>query len=92
MSQRKREQVNIKRVIVGVIVEIAIMALEILCCLLPMPWRLIVPIAIGARAIITKAIRYVKSPPTTPIVYCNGIKETKARTARKKTDHKGNGG
>lgn len=92
MAQRKREQVNKKKVIVGVIIEIVIMATEILCCLLPMPWRLAVPIAIGARSIIAKAVRYVKSPPTTPIVYCSGVKEPKNRSStRKKAESKNNG-
>lgn len=69
---KKKRQINKGKVIFGVTVEIVIMSIEILCCLLPMPWRLVVPIVIGARSIIAKAVRYVKSPQTPPVVYCNG--------------------
>lgn len=72
MARRKSKQPNKAKIAVAVIIEIVIMAIEILCCLLPMPWRLVVPIVIGARAIIAKAVRYVKSPQTPPVVYCNG--------------------
>lgn len=72
MARKKNNRNNKGKIAVAVIIEIVIMATEILCCLLPMPWRLVVPIVIGARAIISKAIRYVKTPSATPIVYCNG--------------------
>lgn len=76
MARKKRNQINKGKLIFAVIIEIVIMAIEILCCLLPMPWRLVVPIVIGARAIISKAIRYAKTPHTSPVVYCNGNTRT----------------
>lgn len=72
MARKKQPRINKGKLIFTVTIEIVIMAIEILCCLLPMPWRLVVPIIIGARAIIAKAVRYVKSPQTPPVVYCNG--------------------
>jgi len=50
------------KVIRAVIIETVIMTVEILCCLMPMPWRLIVPIIIGARSIIMQAIRKSREP------------------------------
>lgn len=89
VGKQKRSQARKSKIILGVIIEIAIMATEILCCLLPMPWRLAVPIIIGARAIINKAIRYVRTPQASPVVYCNGV--SAPHNERKRTESKGYG-
>ena len=35
--------------------EIIIMSLGVLCCVMPLPWRLVVPIVIGTRSILLRA-------------------------------------
>lgn len=64
IRKRKALPPNVKghKVLIAVITELVIMVAEILCCLLPMPWRLVVPIIIGARAIILRAIRNYREP------------------------------
>lgn len=47
-----RGKLHVVRVI---LTEIIIMTVSVLCCVMPMPWRLIVPIIIGARSILIKA-------------------------------------
>ncbi len=63
-----------------VIMEIAFMALGILCSVMPQPFPLVVPIGIGTIRIISNAVRKEKEPSATqPIVYCNGEKEPTRR-------------
>ena len=50
------------KVLFTALIELAITVAEILCCLLPMPWRLAVPIVIGARSIILQAIYEYNKP------------------------------
>ena len=69
------------KIITAVVIEIVIMAVEILCCLMPMPWRIIVPIIIGARAIILQAIRSYNQPKCS---YCSSPASQKTRKVVKK--------
>lgn len=52
-----------RRIVWGVIIEIIVMTIGVLCCLLPMPWRLVVPIIIVAREIILQAYRMAHEDP-----------------------------
>ena len=70
-KRKKTAKARKGKIAFAVIIEIAIMAVGVICCILPLPWRLVVPIIIGAREIIIKAIRVTKKPAE-PIVYCNG--------------------
>lgn len=71
-TERKRK---IRR---AVIVEIIVMSAGVLCCMLPLPWRLGVLIVIGAREIIIKGIRAAReNPPNAP--HCCGAKEPKRK-------------
>lgn len=70
----------------AVVIEIIIMAIETLCCLLPLPWRFLVPIIIGARTIILKAHDKMKEPPA-EIHCCGGNmqeKKDKKRNGKEK--------
>ncbi|MCM1296737.1 MAG: hypothetical protein NC311_14460 [Muribaculaceae bacterium] len=71
--------------ILGVVIEIVVMAVEIGCCILPMPWRLVVPIIIGARAIIIKARKYAQEHPLDTLPKSTKTTSSnKAKTAKKK--------
>lgn len=75
MKEQEPERKRRRRIWCAVIIEIVIMIISTLCVLIPLPWRLIVPIAIGTREIIKQAYAKIKEPkPTPPIVYCNGHK------------------
>lgn len=52
-----------RRIVIGVIIEIIVMSVGVLCCILPLPWRLVVPIIIGAREIILKTYRMTHNNP-----------------------------
>lgn len=70
-----------RKIIIAVIIEIVVMTIEVVCVLLPMPWRLVVPIVIGARAIIMQAVRKSKEQPQ--VVHCHGdlpLKTTQKRS------------
>lgn len=91
MSRKERkvadpEKVRKRKILRGVVVEIIVMAVGVLCCTLPLPWRLVVPIIIGARDSILKAWREIKEPPEPKqVVYCNGQREPKQRKTAEKT-------
>lgn len=75
-TERKRK---IRR---AVIVEIIVMSAGVLCCMLPLPWRLGVLIVIGAREIILKGIKAAKEPPAPAVVHCCG--GDKPKTSKRK--------
>lgn len=50
------------RIVRLILTEIAVMSLGVMCCVMPMPWRLIVPIIIGTRSILIKARLQLKQP------------------------------
>lgn len=54
-----------RRIVWSVIIEIIVMSVGVICCILPLPWRLVVPIIIGAREIILKAYRITREPGRT---------------------------
>ena len=57
-----------------VVMEIMLMALGVLCGIMPQPFPLLVPILIGTVRIVGRAVEKVPtSPPApAPVVYCNG--------------------
>lgn len=59
-----------------VVMEIMLMALGVLCGIMPQPFPLLVPILIGTVRIVGRAVEKVPtSPPApAPVVYCNGHK------------------
>lgn len=67
-----------------VVMEIILMALGVLCGIMPQPFPLLVPILIGTVRIVGRAVEKVPtSPPApAPVVYCNG------QNAPEKTDKK----
>lgn len=79
------------RIIRIVITEILVMALGVVCCIMPMPWRLVVPILIGTRSILIKAHMRMKEPlppeeiQTTPQKGNNENVKTKSKS---KTENK----
>lgn len=58
-----RRKIRIARII---LTEIIVMALGVLCCIMPMPWRLVVPIIIGTRSILLTARKKLKEEPLQP--------------------------
>ncbi|MGN0813351.1 MAG: hypothetical protein ACI4MQ_07575 [Candidatus Coproplasma sp.] len=56
IKERRR---RVRRV---VIVEIVFMAIGVLCVLLPLQWRLVTLVVLGARSIIIKAYAQLKQP------------------------------
>lgn len=58
----------------AVIIEIIFMAAGVLCCMLPLPWRLGALIVIGAREIVLKGIRASKDNPPAVVHCCGGDK------------------
>ena len=64
--------------------EIIIMSLGVLCCVMPLPWRLVVPIIIGARSILLRArARLKESPPELIEPQSNKIKDKKLNAEKK---------
>lgn len=87
-----RKQLNAERskklrLIRIVIVELIIMAVSVCVSIMPMPYRLIVPIIIGARSILLKAHQYAKAPPAPEVGHCCGGTEPKSKI---KKESKGN--
>ena len=85
---RKRERAERKRKHrkrFRVIVEILLMALGVLCSIMPQPFPLLVPIGIGAIRIISNAARREREPEEKQsVVYCNGVQEP--HKAKKSTE------
>ncbi len=79
-KQKNPERVRKRKIITAVVIEIVIMVIGALCVLLPLPWRLFVPIIIGAREIIKKAIQKLKEPAPSALVHCCGATEPKPKT------------
>lgn len=90
MKKRKKKkspaEIKTRRIVISVIIDIVIMAVGVCVCLLPMPWRLVVPILIGMRSIIKDAILEAKKPVQPSIVhYCGGVQDKpKTRSNAKK--------
>ena len=55
-----------------VVMEIILMALGVLCGIMPQPFPLLVPILIGTVRIVGRALEKEPEPPSAPVVYCNG--------------------
>lgn len=68
------------KLVFAVIVELAIMAAGVCVTIMPMPYRLIVPIIIGARAILVKAHQFAKASPAPETVHCCGVAEAKRKS------------
>ncbi len=68
----------------AVIIEIIFMSAGVLCCMLPLPWRLGALIAIGAREIVLKGIRAARENPPAVVHCCGWDKEQKRKPARNK--------
>lgn len=64
------EKIRKRKIIRAVIIEIIFLIMDVLCCLLPLPWRLLVPIIVGSRAIIVQAVRKSREQPQ--VVHCHG--------------------
>ena len=71
-SQRERKAKRRKRF--RVVMEIILMALGVLCGIMPQPFPLLVPILIGTVRIVGRALEKEPEPPSAPVVYCNGHK------------------
>ncbi len=69
-SQRERKAKRRKRF--RVVMEIILMALGVLCGIMPQPFPLLVPILIGTVRIVGRALEKEPEPPSAPVVYCNG--------------------
>lgn len=65
----------------AVIIEIIFMSAGVLCCMLPLPWRLGALIAIGAREIVLKGIRAARENPPAVVHCCGG---DKPKTSKRK--------
>ncbi len=74
-NAEKQKRINNRKKVFCVLVEVAFMVLGILCSIMPAPFPLLVPIAIGTVRIISKSIEKDKDPA--PVVYCNGAQEPK---------------
>ena len=72
-NAEKVKKRNDRKKIFRVLLEVALMVLGILCSIMPAPFPLLVPIAIGMVRIVSNAFRKEKEPA--PVVYCNGAKE-----------------
>ena len=72
MRNVEHEKARRRKIRRAVIIEIIVMAVGVLCCVLPLPWRLGILIAIGAREIVLKGIRAAKEPPAPAVVHCCG--------------------
>lgn len=77
------EKTKKRRLIRVVIVELIIMVVSVCVSIMPMPYRLIVPIIIGARSILLKAHQSVKTPPAPEVVHCCGKSEEKPKSKKK---------
>lgn len=75
---KKARRKKIRR---AVIIEIVFMALGVVCCLLPLPWRLGALIVLGAREIILKGIRAARETPPDVVHCCGGNKNPKPKAA-----------
>ena len=78
-KQQKTEKSKKLRLIRIVTVELIIMAVSVCVSIMPMPYRLIVPIIIGARAILMKAHQYAKAPPAPEAVHSCATSEPKRK-------------
>lgn len=78
-----QQQKNKHRKRFRVLIEIVFMALGILCAIMPAPFPLLVPIAIGTIRIISNAVKKDGSSEP-PIVYCNGHKAPDIKDSPKK--------
>lgn len=74
-NAEKTKKRNDHKKILRVLLEVACMVLGILCGIMPAPFPLLVPIAIGTVRIISNAFRKDKEPA--PVVYCNGAQKPK---------------
>ncbi len=81
----RRRKLRIARII---ITEIIVMALGVICCIMPMPWRLIVPIIIGTRSILIKARARLKEPLPPELPKEENVNAQKASKAERKKDNK----
>lgn len=82
-KQKNPEKARKRKIITAVVIEIVIMVIGTLCVLLPLPWRLFVPIIIGAREIIKKAVQKLKEPPPPALVHCCGASEQTTDKSKK---------
>ena len=83
MRKKDAEKARRRKIRRAVIIEIVFMALGVVCCLLPLPWRLGALIVLGAREIVLKGIRAAKEPPAPAVVHCCG--GDKPKTSKRKT-------
>lgn len=72
MRKKDAEKARRRKIRRAVTIEIIVMSVGVLCCVLPLPWRLGVLIVIGAREIILKGIKAAKEPPAPAVVHCCG--------------------
>ncbi len=79
-KQQRTEKSKKLRLIRIVTVELIIMAVSVCVSIMPMPYRLIVPIIIGARAILMKAHQYAKAPPAPEAVHSCATAEPKRKS------------
>lgn len=79
-KQKNPEKARKRKIITAVIIEIVVMIIGTLCVPLPLPWRLFVPIIIGAREIIKKAVQKLREPAPPALVHCCGATEPKPKT------------
>ena len=89
-KQKNAEKSKKFRLIRIVTVELIVMAVSVCVSIMPMPYRLIVPIIIGARSILLKAHQYAKTPPAPEVVhYCGGTElKDKTKKESKRSERK----
>lgn len=86
-SQRERKAKRRKRF--RVVMEIILMALGVLCGIMPQPFPLLVPILIGTVRIVGRALEKEPEPPSAPVVYCNGHKAPDKTNKKMRTEVRG---
>lgn len=79
LNSEKSKKLRLIRI---VIVELIIMAVSVCVSIMPMPYRLIVPIIIGARSILLKAHQYAKSATMPGAGQCCVGTEQKSKTKK----------
>ena len=82
-KQRNAEKSKKLRLVRIVIIELIVMVVSVCVSIMPMPYRLIVPIIIGARSILIKAHQYSKTLPASGIAQNYDVQETKPNKRNK---------